>query len=174
MCGLFLCEIIKGFHHYARILIFLSCFGIYSDFSYFFSQFFWLLGWIWELFWEFLQFQLLFSQFFQLLGWSLGCCFKRFRDYSSPRYAYYTINQWNIDSGVCTNGKEIPCIGLWESAIKRKRYYTTVLYMVIRICFSINRFYICRWRSFSYIPFWLEGYLCQHESRQWAGNCYAI
>lgn len=33
MCGLFLCEIIKGFHHYARILIFLSCFGIYSDFS---------------------------------------------------------------------------------------------------------------------------------------------
>lgn len=31
MCGLFLCEIIKGFHHYARILIFLSCFGIYSD-----------------------------------------------------------------------------------------------------------------------------------------------
>lgn len=43
MCGLFLCEIIKGFHHYARILIFLSCFGIYSDFSYFFSQFFRLL-----------------------------------------------------------------------------------------------------------------------------------
>ena len=31
MCGLFLCEIIKGFHHYAIILIFLSCFGIYSD-----------------------------------------------------------------------------------------------------------------------------------------------
>ena len=68
MCGLFLCEIIKGFQHYARILIFLSCFGIYSDCSYFFAQLFWLLGWIWELFWEFLQFQLLFSQFFQLLG----------------------------------------------------------------------------------------------------------
>ena len=30
--------------------------------------------------------------------------------------------------------------------LKRKRYYTTVLYMVIRICFSINRFYIRRWR----------------------------
>ena len=117
MCGLFLCEIIKGFHHYARILIFLSCFGIYSDFSYFFSQFFRLLGWIWELFWEFLQFQLLFLAIFlafgldlgavlgisavsatfltiiPAFGLKLGCCFKRFRDYSSPRYAYYTINQ---------------------------------------------------------------------------------
>ena len=51
MCGLFLCEIIKGFHHYARILIFLSCFGIYSGFSYFFLQFFRLMGWFWELFW---------------------------------------------------------------------------------------------------------------------------
>lgn len=40
MCGLFLCEIIKGFHHYAIILIFLSCFGIYSDFSYFSRNFF--------------------------------------------------------------------------------------------------------------------------------------
>jgi hypothetical protein len=47
MCGLFLCEIIKGFHHYARILIFLSCFGIYSGFSYFFLQFFRLMGWFW-------------------------------------------------------------------------------------------------------------------------------
>lgn len=43
MCGLFLREIIKGFHHYARILIFLS--------------------WFWELFWEFLQVQLLVSAF---------------------------------------------------------------------------------------------------------------
>lgn len=31
MCGLFLCEIIKGFRHYAKILIFLNCFGIYYD-----------------------------------------------------------------------------------------------------------------------------------------------
>ena len=30
--------------------------------------------------------------------------------------------------------------------LKKKRNYTTVLYMVIRICFSINRFYIRRWR----------------------------
>ena len=41
------CEIIKA-HHYAIILIFLCCFGIYSDFSYFFSQFFQLLGWFLE------------------------------------------------------------------------------------------------------------------------------
>ena len=117
MCGLFLCEIIKGFQHYARILIFLSCIGIYSDFSYFFSQFFWLLGWIWELFWEFLQFQLLFLAIILAFGLDLGAvlgisavsatfltifpafglklrsCFKIFRDYSSPRSAYYTINQ---------------------------------------------------------------------------------
>ena len=72
MCGLFLCEIIKGFQHYARILIFLSCFGIYSDFSYFFSQLFRLLGWIWELFWEFLQFQLLFLAIFLAFGLDLG------------------------------------------------------------------------------------------------------
>ena len=72
MCGLFLCEIIKGFHHYARILIFLSCFGIYSDFSYFFSQLFRLLGWIWELFWEFLRFQLLFLAIFLAFGLDLG------------------------------------------------------------------------------------------------------
>ena len=72
MCRLFLCEIIKGFRHYARILIFLS--------------------WFWELFWEFLQVQLLFLAIFLAFGLNLGCCFKRFRDYSSPRSAYYAIN----------------------------------------------------------------------------------
>ena len=34
----------------------------------FFSDFFRLLGWVWELFWIFMQLQLLFSQFFWLLG----------------------------------------------------------------------------------------------------------
>ena len=96
MCGLFLCEIIKGFRHYAGILIFLS--------------------WFRELFWEFLQVQLLFLAvfpafglvlgaglgffagsatflaIFSAFGLNLGCCFKRFRDYSSPRSAYYAIN----------------------------------------------------------------------------------
>ena len=82
MCGLFLCEIIKGFHHYAIILIFLSCFGIYSDFSYFFSQFFRLQGWFWELFWRFLQFQLLFLAIFPAFGLNFGCCFRVFCGFS--------------------------------------------------------------------------------------------
>ena len=92
MCGLFLCEIIKGFHHYARILIFLSCFGIYSDFSYFFSQFFQLLGWFLEAVLVIFAVSATFLAIFPALGLNLGCCFKRFRDYSSPRSAYYAIN----------------------------------------------------------------------------------
>lgn len=91
MCGLFLCEIIKGFHHYARILIFLSCFGIYSDFSYFLAIFPALglvLGAVLEIF----AVSATFLAIFSALGLNLGCCFKRFRDYSSPRSAYYTIN----------------------------------------------------------------------------------
>ena len=75
----------------------------------FFSDFFRLLGWVWELFWEFLRFQLLFLDFFRLLGLILGAvlgisavsatffwiffgfwvdfgsCFKSFMDYSSTR-----------------------------------------------------------------------------------------
>ena len=52
MCRLFLCEKIKGFRHYARILIFLS--------------------WFFELFWEFLQVQLLFLAIFPAFGLVLG------------------------------------------------------------------------------------------------------
>ena len=74
----------------------------------FFSDFFRLLGWVWELFWGFLRFQLLFWGFFRLFRWVLGavlgisavsatffgdfpaiglnfgCCFRSFRDYSYP------------------------------------------------------------------------------------------
>lgn len=92
MCGLFLCEIIKGFHHYARILIFLSCFGIYSDFSYFFSQFFQLLGWFLEAVLVIFAVSATFLAIFPAFGLNFGCCFKRFKDYSSPRSAYYAIN----------------------------------------------------------------------------------
>ena len=91
MCGLFLCEIIKAYH-YAIILIFLCCFGIYSDFSYFFSQFFQLLGWFLEAVLVIFAVSATFLAIFSALGLNLGCCFKRFRDYSSPRSAYYTIN----------------------------------------------------------------------------------
>ena len=38
----------------------------------FFSDFFRLLGWVWELFWGFLRFQLLFSGFFSAFGVGLG------------------------------------------------------------------------------------------------------
>ena len=51
----------------------------------FFSDFFRLLGWVWELFWEFLRFQLLFSGFFSAFGVDFGSCFKSFMDYSSTR-----------------------------------------------------------------------------------------
>ena len=37
-----------------------------------FTQFFWLMGWVWELFWRFLRFQLLFSGFFSAFGVGLG------------------------------------------------------------------------------------------------------
>ena len=45
---------------------------IFCNFSFFFTQFFWLMGWVWELFWGFLRFQLLFSGFFPAFGLSLG------------------------------------------------------------------------------------------------------
>ena len=75
----------------------------------FFSDFFRLLCWFWELFWEFLRFQLLFSGFFSAFGLGLGAvlgisavsatffwiffgfwvdfgsCFKSFMDYNSTR-----------------------------------------------------------------------------------------
>ena len=34
------------------------------------------MGWVWELFWRFLRFQLLFSYFFRLMGWILGAVLK--------------------------------------------------------------------------------------------------
>ena len=95
-------------HQYMSIsLIFLSCFGIYSDFSYFLPGLCLLLGWVWvlflvisavsstfsrlfsgfwaefwKLFWGFLQFQLLFSGFSPAFGLGLGCCFGDFCSFS--------------------------------------------------------------------------------------------
>ena len=45
---------------------------IFCNFSFFFTQFFWLMSWVWELFWGFLRFQLLFSGFFPAFGLGLG------------------------------------------------------------------------------------------------------
>jgi hypothetical protein len=82
---------------------------IFCNFSFFFTQFFWLMGWVGELFCGFLRFQLLFSGFFSAFGFGLGAvlgisavsatffwiffgfwvdfgsCFKSFMDYSSTR-----------------------------------------------------------------------------------------
>ena len=80
-------------HQYMSIsLIFLSCFGIYSDFSYFFSQFFQLLGWFLEAVLVIFAVSATFLAIFPAFGLNFGCCFKRFKDYSSPRSAYYAIN----------------------------------------------------------------------------------
>ena len=94
------CEIIKA-HHYAIILIFLCCFGIYSDFSYFFSQFFQLLGWFLEAVLVIFAVSATFLAIFPAFGLNFGCCFKRFKDYSSPRSAYYVINQ--SSPNLCVN-----------------------------------------------------------------------
>ena len=87
----------------------LSLVRIFCNFSFFFTQFFWLMGWVGELFCGFLRFQLLFSGFFSAFGFGLGAvlgisavsatffwiffgfwvdfgsCFKSFMDYSSTR-----------------------------------------------------------------------------------------
>lgn len=56
----------------AKILYEIMLDKIFCNFSFFFTQFFWLMGWVWELFWGFLRFQLLFSGFFPAFGLSLG------------------------------------------------------------------------------------------------------
>ena len=52
--------------------IFLSCFGDFSDFSYFFHGLFRILGWVGELFCGFQRFQLLFSRIFPAFGLDWG------------------------------------------------------------------------------------------------------
>ncbi len=93
----------------AKILYEIMLVGIFCNFSLFFTQFFWLMGWVGELFCGFLRFHLLFSVFFSAFGFGLGAvlgisavsatffciffgfwvdfgsCFKSFMDYSSTR-----------------------------------------------------------------------------------------
>ncbi len=56
----------------AKILYEIMLVGIFCNFSFFFTQFFWLMGWVGELFCGFLWFQLLFSGFFSAFGFGLG------------------------------------------------------------------------------------------------------
>ncbi len=69
----------------AKILYEIMLDRIFCNFSFFFTQFFWLMGWVWELFWRFLRFQLLFSWIFSGFWVDFGSCFKSFMDYSSTR-----------------------------------------------------------------------------------------
>ena len=57
-------------------------------------KFFRLLGWVWELFWEFLRFQLLFSGFFSAFGLILGAVLKVLWITAPQGPAYYAINLW--------------------------------------------------------------------------------
>lgn len=51
----------------AKILYEIMLVRIFCNFSFFFTQFFWLMGWVVELFWGFLRFQLFFSGFFSAI-----------------------------------------------------------------------------------------------------------
>ena len=110
-------------HQYMSIsLIFLSCFGIYSDFSYFFpclcclfsgflagfgscfrdfccfsyffSAFSGFTAGFGVLFWGFLLFQLLFAGSFPAFGLGLGCCFGDFCCFSYFFSAFFQLLGW--------------------------------------------------------------------------------
>ena len=56
----------------AKILYEIMLVRIFCNFSFFFTQFFWLMGWVGELFCGFLRFQLLFSRIFPVFGLDWG------------------------------------------------------------------------------------------------------
>ena len=66
----------------AKILYEIMLVRIFCNFSFFFTQFFWLMGWDWELFWGFLRFQLLFSWIFSGFWAGIGSCFGDFYGFS--------------------------------------------------------------------------------------------
>ena len=78
----------------AKILYEIMLDRIFCNFSFFFTQFFWLMGWVWELFWGFLRFQLLFSGFFSAFGLILGAVLKVLWITAPQGPAYYAINLW--------------------------------------------------------------------------------
>ena len=83
----------------AKILYEIMLDRIFCNFSFFFTQFFWLMdfilmGWVWELFWRFLRFQLLFSGFFSAFGLILGAVLKVLWITAPQGPTYYAINLW--------------------------------------------------------------------------------
>ena len=77
-----------------KILYEIMLVRIFCNFSFFFTQFFWLMGWVGELFWGFLRFQLLFSGFFSAFGLILGAVLKVLWITAPQGPAYYAINLW--------------------------------------------------------------------------------
>ena len=78
----------------AKILYEIMLDKIFCNFSFFFTQFFWLMGWVWELFWGFLRFQLLFSQiFFGFWGW-FGSCLGDFCGFSYFFLDFFRLLGW--------------------------------------------------------------------------------
>ena len=78
----------------AKILYEIMLDRIFCNFSFFFTQFFWLMGWVGELFCGFLRFHLLFSVFFSAFGLILGAVLKVLWITAPQGPAYYAINLW--------------------------------------------------------------------------------
>ena len=77
-----------------KILYEIMLVRIFCNFSFFFTQFFWLMGWVGELFCGFLRFQLLFSGFFSAFGLILGAVLKFLWIKAPQGPSYYAINLW--------------------------------------------------------------------------------
>ncbi len=74
--------------HYHILLCFGCCFGDFCSFSYFFSGFPWLLGWVLGAVFRISAVSATFSRIFAGFWARFGCCFRSFRDYSSPSPSY--------------------------------------------------------------------------------------
>ena len=70
------------------LLCFGCCFGDFCSFSYFFSGFPWLLGWVLGAVFRISAVSATFSRIFAGFWARFGCCFRSFRDYSSPSPSY--------------------------------------------------------------------------------------
>ena len=70
------------------LLCFWCCFGDFCSFSYFFSGFPWLLGCVLGAVFRISAVSATFSRIFAGFWARFGCCFRSFRDYSSPSPSY--------------------------------------------------------------------------------------
>ncbi len=73
---------------------FLSCFWVFSDFSYFFPDFSGCLAVVGELFCGFQQFQLPFLEIFPAVSLGLGSCFVDFSSFSYLFWRFFRLFRW--------------------------------------------------------------------------------